>query len=207
MWKLFKNYCRLFNIFIYKLTIFKNIYLLFFCFKGETWCKSILKNTGNKEAYLGITPNFPAKVIPVKLSDSDKFIGKSGAYMSSIGDISVAADFDCCSLGGCFGGLGLVRQSLTGNGTVFLAAGGTVITKTLDINETVIVDSNSVVGFDDTVQFSVNFSGGPLFCLFGGEGCFNNTMTGPGQVILQSMSFSTYVAAVRPVDQGEAGSE
>jgi uncharacterized protein (AIM24 family) len=47
-------------------------------------------------------------------------------------------------------------------------------------------------------------AGGPLFCCFG-EGCLNNTVTGPGQVILQSMSFSKYVAAVRPVDQGVEG--
>lgn len=127
--------------------------------------------------------------------------------MSGIGDINVSPDFDCCSMGGCFGGLGKVRQALTGNGTVFLAAGGTVITKTLAINETIIVDTNSVVGFDDTVTFSVRFSGGPLFCCFGGEGCFNNTVTGPGQVILQSMSFSTYVNAVRPVRQGVEGDE
>jgi uncharacterized protein (AIM24 family) len=169
---------------------------------GESFCKSNFKNLGNKDAYIGLSPNFPAKIIPIKLNGSNKFIGKSGAYMSAIGQVSVEADYDCCSLGGCCGGIGTIRQSLAGNGTIFLAAGGTVITKTLAANETIVVDSDSVVGFDDTVHFSVRMAGGPLFCCFGGEGYLNNTVTGPGQVILQSMSFSKYVAAVRPVDQG-----
>jgi hypothetical protein len=64
----------------------------------QEFCKSNIKKLGNKDAYIGLSPNFPAKIIPIKLNGSNKFIGKSGAYMSAIGEVSVEAGYDCCSL-------------------------------------------------------------------------------------------------------------
>lgn len=78
----------------------------------------------------------------------------------------------------------MIRQSHTGNGTVFLTAGGTVITTTLAENETIVVDSGSIVGFQDSVSYSVRLAGGPFVICFGGEGCCSNTLTGPGQGII-----------------------
>jgi uncharacterized protein (AIM24 family) len=51
--------------------------------------------------------------------------------MASMGQVKVVADFDCCSLNCCCGGMGMVRQTQIGSGTVFLAAGGTILEKTL----------------------------------------------------------------------------
>lgn len=166
---------------------------------GETLCKSVFTNGSRNEAFVALTPNYPSKIVPVNLpSVGGRIVVKSGSYMSSIGDVAVKADCDCCSCAACCGGLGFIRQSISGNGTVFLTAGGTVLTRKLDPNETLVVDTDSVVGFQDSVKFGVRTAGGCCSMCFGGEGMFNSTMTGPGLVIVQSMSFEKYKRAVAP---------
>jgi uncharacterized protein (AIM24 family) len=47
-----------------------------------------------------------------------------------------------------------------------------------------------VVAFDDTVNYDVQFAGGIATSIFGGEGLFLTTLTGPGKVIVQTMTLS-----------------
>jgi uncharacterized protein (AIM24 family) len=166
---------------------------------GEAICKSIYTNQGSADGFVALTPNFPAKIIPVDLSTiKGKLIAKSGAYMSSLGDVKTVANFDCNPLTCCFGGLGCARQEISGSGTAFLAAGGTILKKDLQANETIIVDHASVVGYEDSAIFGIKRAGGCCMCLCGGEGMFVNTLKGPGAVYMQSMSFEKYRQAVAP---------
>jgi uncharacterized protein (AIM24 family) len=166
---------------------------------GESCCKTIFENTTSSEGYVGLTPNFPAKIIPINLSTvGQKLIAKSGAYMCHIGQVSLAADLDCFSFASCCGGLGTFRQGITGTGTVFLNAGGVVLSKVLADTEMLVVDTDALVAFQDTVKVNVRPQSNLCVCWCGGEGCFNTTITGPGLVILESMSFMRYKAAVQP---------
>ena len=122
--------------------------------------------------------------------------------MSNVGEVDVAANFDCGITGCCVTGMGMCRGEGKGSGTVFLAAGGTILTRELGANEEIIVDSDSIVGFKDSVKLGWRLNGGPLSWCFAGEGCCNLTLTGPGTVILQSMSLPKYIAAVAPPAQG-----
>lgn len=149
--------------------------------------------------FIGLTPDFPAKVIPVHLSEiGGKLITKSGAYMANVGDVRVSVDCDCNCCTCCCGGMGMARQSAIGNGTVFLAAGGTVLTKTLGENEAIIVDTSSLVGYQEGVKLSIKRAGGCCTLCCGGEGLFNTKVKGPGLVIVQSMSFEKYRQALAP---------
>jgi uncharacterized protein (AIM24 family) len=79
---------------------------------GEPLCITVYTNKGNQDAYVALTPKFPAKVVPIDLTSvGNHFIAKTHAWLSSIGDVSVTADFDCCSFASCCGGLGTIRQS------------------------------------------------------------------------------------------------
>jgi len=184
---------------------------------GEDFVKVALTNEGGDAAYVGLTPNYPAKVVPIELSQiGGKFIGKSGAVMSSLGDVNISTSTDCNPCTSCFSGLGGLRQLLEGSGTAFLAAGGTILTKDLAEGESLVIDTDSLVGFSESVSFSVRPSGGPVTCCCGGEGMFNTVVTGPGTVVVQSMSFKKFVKAVAPPqaagmnrhnDQGGGGGE
>lgn len=173
---------------------------------GETCCKTIFHNPTREEGFVSLTPSFPAKVIPVDLTTvGQSLIARGGAYMSHVGDVRLAATWDCCPTTCLYGGLGVARQGITGTGTVFLEAGGVVLTKVLAAGEVLVVDTDAIVAFQETVHLNVRFQSSCSMCLFGGEGCFNTTLTGPGLVILQSMSFGKYKAAVAPPQQNGGG--
>ena len=52
------------------------------------------------------------------------------------------------------------------------------------------VDTGCLVGFAPTVNYDIQFAGGFKNALFGGEGLFMATVTGPGLVYLQSLPLS-----------------
>lgn len=140
------------------------------CCAGESCCKVIFENSGNEDAVLGLTPNYPSKVVPVYLpSTNNSLIVQQGSYIASTGDVEISAnaDFNCCRC--CCAGFGFIRQKLSGTGTVFLAAGGTIITKMLAPGETILVDETSVVGFAETATLGIRSTGGCCNCACGGK--------------------------------------
>ena len=62
--------------------------------------------------------------------------------------------------------------------------------KELGPGETLRVDTGCLVALQPTVGYDVQFVGGVKTALFGGEGLFFATLTGPGQVWLQSLPLS-----------------
>ena len=177
---------------------------------GESCVKVYLTNPTGEEGYVGVTPNFPAKVIPIKFganvpADSN-LIARQGAFMSELGGIDVGCDLDCNFLTCCCSGLGSCRQKITGpdKSIAFLNAGGTIVHRNLQDGERIIVDSRSLLAFEEDVGLGVAFNGRCCTCFFGGEGCCSTTLTGPGQVYMQSMTFTKFAAAVQvAVDQEE----
>lgn len=139
-------------------------------------------------------------------------IAHGGAIMTQMGDVDVGCDLDCSFATCCCAGIGCCRQKISASddSIAFLAAGGTLIYKVLRDGETITVDSGSVVAFEDSVSLGITPNGRFCTCLCGGEGCFSTTMTGPGKVWLQSMSFKKFQAAVQTtvyeeMDRGKGG--
>lgn len=166
---------------------------------GEGCCIVKFHNKAHEDGFVSLTPNFPGKVIPIQLPDvGNTFIAQGGAYFASTGDVNVSVDCDCNCCSCCCGGMGMVRQKASGSGTLFMNASGTVLTKTLADGERLLVDTDSVVGFQETVKMGIKSSGGCCNCCCGGEGMFNTVLTGPGLVVIQSMSEGKYKRAVAP---------
>lgn len=172
---------------------------------GEPCCKVDYTNTGNSAGFVGLAPIFAAKIIPIQLSEMGRFITRRRAYMSSLGDVNVSWNVDCGVTGFC-GYLGCCRQQVTGTGTAFIQAGGTVLAKKLQAGETLNVDRFSILGFQDTVNLGLVPTGGPLTCCCAGEGCCLTTVTGPGHVYLQSSSIEKLYFVTHPANNGGGGS-
>ena len=73
---------------------------------------------------------------------------------------------------------------------VFIHAGGTLLKKTLQSRESLRVDTGCLVAFEEQVDYDIKFVGDFKTALFGGEGLFYATLTGPGVVYLQTLPFS-----------------
>ena len=86
-------------------------------------------------------------------------------------------------------------------------AGGTILKREMKAGEMLRVDTGCLVAFAPTVDYDIQFIGGFKNALFGGEGLFVATLTGPGTVYLQSLPFSRLadriVAASRVGRTGE----
>lgn len=166
-------------------------------FAGESFYRCNYKNTSPLPATIGLTPHFPAKIVPVNLSELNGLTIKNGAFLAALDpqcDIGIKW---VSSLGvGCFGGQGLLLNRLKGRGYAFLNAAGTLLHKRLGPGEQLVVDTHSLVAFENTVKFDIQTVGGAGMVCCGGQGIFNSLMTGPGLVIVQSMSLEKMRAAL-----------
>ena len=88
---------------------------------------------------------------------------------------------------GFFGGEGFILQKVTGPGTVWLDLSGEVVEKELGAGEKLLVHAGHVGVQSPSVDFDIQLVRGFKNMLFGGEGLFLATLTGPGHLWLQSM--------------------
>ena len=88
---------------------------------------------------------------------------------------------------GFFGGAGFILQNVTGPGVVFLDLSGEVVQRRLAPGERLFVHAGHVGVHEPTVAFDIQMVPGFRNILFGGEGLFLASLTGPGEIWLQSM--------------------
>lgn len=95
---------------------------------------------------------------------------------------------------------------LTGEGDVFLKAGGTLIRRELDDGEQLRISSGCLVGFSNGINYDVQMVRGFKNVFAGGEGLFMTTLTGPGTVWLQGQPPQRMVSEIaRRVPSGGLG--
>ena len=98
---------------------------------------------------------------------------------------------------------GGLMERLEGTGGVFIHSGGTIVPMELKQGEKVRVDTGCLVAFDPTVDYDIELVGGIKTALFGGEGLFLATMTGPGRVWLQTLPFSRLADRILAARKGD----
>lgn len=142
---------------------------------------------------VGFAGSLPGELRAVELDGSVGWYAERGALLAAEGSVG----FDIAFTGmrqGALGHAGYVLQHLTGAGTVFLAGAGNFIELDLAKYGGVIqAETGIVVGFQDTVQYSVEQVGmlsgqTAMTAVFGGEGLYMATFRGQGTVMLQSTS-------------------
>lgn len=138
----------------------------------------------------------PGRILPVELS-GESILAQKTAFMCATRGVQMRAEVTNVKAG-FFGGEGFLLQRISGNGTVFLECSGSVVCKDLAPGETLLVDTGSLVAFEETVRYDIERVKGVKNIFLGGEGLFLTKMTGPGQVYLQTMSVSNLAAAIIP---------
>lgn len=179
---------------------------------GEGLAKLKVTNNGSAEGYVGISPNMPmAVVISIDPAEVGELNCKRGAFMAGDPAIRVRPKMlparSCLAC--CCGGMAPIIQSVSGSGTAFLNAGGTVVKKSLAPGEALLVDSDAVVAFSNGVGYDVKQVGSFLTCCCGNEGCFNTELVGEGAggyVYLQSLSYEKLMKILLK-GQGKAGKD
>ena len=78
---------------------------------GESAVYSTYKNDGAEAAIIGLTPNYPAKIVALAIDGGSPYMVKGGAYMAELDNIDISVSFpgfQAC----CCGGQGCIVQHL-----------------------------------------------------------------------------------------------
>ncbi|HVZ78508.1 MAG TPA: TIGR00266 family protein [Gemmatimonadaceae bacterium] len=158
---------------------------------GDSFFMTTFTNTVRAPREVAFSSPYPGKIYPVDLKDwNGRILSQRDAFLAAARGVNVSVAFTKRFGAGFFGGEGFILQRIEGDGTVLLHASGTLQEMHLSGGEKLRVDTGCLVAFSDTVDYDIEMVPGIRTALFGGEGLFFATLTGPGRVILQSMPFS-----------------
>lgn len=142
------------------------------------------------EAMITFTPEAPGSVIPLQLGPQESRICQKDAFMVAEDSVTLEVYFRKKLGSGLFGGEGFILQKITGPGMAFVEIAGEVREYTLQAGETMQVDPGHLAMYEPTINYDITRVKGVKNILFGGEGLFLATLTGPGKVWLQSLPLS-----------------
>lgn len=179
---------------------------------GESLFMTSFTNTGLMKQKVAFAAPYPGKILAMDLRNlGGKIICQKDSFLCSAMGVSVGIEFTKRLGTGFFGGEGFILQKLEGDGLVFINAGGTIARKSLMPGERIKIDTGCLVAMTQNINYDIEFVGGIKNMVFGGEGMFFATLTGPGEVWIQSLPFSKLASKViasapqtggRSVDQG-----
>ena len=142
---------------------------------------------GGYPALVAFCPRFPGTIIARQLAPGETLVCRKETFLCAEASVQLDIFFRQQIGSGIFGGEGFILQKVTGPGWVFLDLSGEVVEKTLQPGERLQVHVGHVGVQDPSVQFGITRMKGFRNILFGGDGLFLATLTGPGRIWLQSM--------------------
>jgi uncharacterized protein (TIGR00266 family) len=165
---------------------------------GESLFLTHFTNQGFGKKHVAFAAPYPGTIIPLNMSAlGGSVIVQRDAFLCAALGTKISITFSKKLGAGFFGGEGFILQKLQGDGNAFVHAGGTMIEKELN-NEVLKVDTGCIVGFEPTIDYSIQQAGGMRSMLFGGEGIFLATLRGTGKVWLQSMPIRKLIKELSP---------
>ena len=164
---------------------------------GESLFMTLFGNGTSSQQKVAFASPYPGRIIPLDLSQHNgTMICQKDAFLCAAKGIAVGIAFQKKLGAGLFGGEGFILQKLEGDGLTFVHAGGTVVSRQLAPGETLRLDTGCLVAFESTIDYDIQMVKGIKTALFGGEGLFYATLTGPGTVWIQSLPFSRLASRV-----------
>jgi uncharacterized protein (TIGR00266 family) len=173
---------------------------------GESLFMTVFGNAAGSRQKVAFASPYPGKIVPVDLKQhGGTVLCEKDAFLCAAKGISVGIAFNRKLGAGLFGGEGFILQKLEGDGLAFLHSGGTILTRQLAPGETLRVDTGCLVAMQPSVNYDIQMVSGVKTALFGGEGLFFATLTGPGHVWLQSLPFSRLADRIAKAIPGISG--
>ncbi len=147
---------------------------------------------------IAFASKFPGDIMPLDISSDNEYVIQKSAYLASEPGVELSVFFQKRVSSGFFGGEGFIMQRLSGNGTAFVEIDGSAVRYQLQPGQKIIVDTGHVVLMSATCSMDIQTVKGVKNVLFGGEGLFNTVVTGPGEVVLQTMPTVKLAQALMP---------
>ena len=146
---------------------------------------------------IGLAGRAPGKVLDVDVGQGSWIVQKTG-YLGSETTVNLDMALQKRLGSMMFGGEGLILQRLSGTGRAFIHACGDLNVVDLAPGQQYKVSTANAVAWEDTVSYDISSVGGLKTALFSGEGLFVTTLTGPGKIVIQSMTLGDLAEALIP---------
>jgi uncharacterized protein (TIGR00266 family) len=158
---------------------------------GESLFMTVFTAQGGSREKVAFAAPYPGRIVPMDLAKlGGELICQKDSFLCAAKGTSIGIAFQKKIGVGLFGGEGFIMQRLQGDGLTFVHAGGMLTEMQLDPGQTLRLDTGCLVAIQPSVTYDVQLVGGVKTALFGGEGLFFATLTGPGHVWLQSLPLS-----------------
>lgn len=148
------------------------------------------------QSEITFTPDAPGSIVPLELQAGESIIAQRDAFMCAQQSVTLQIHMRQRLGVGLFGGEGFIMQRVTGPGMAFFEIDGETVQRELAAGETMRVNPGHIAMFDTTVSSNIEMVKGAANILFGGEGLFLATLTGPGRVWLQTMPLNNLISQV-----------
>jgi uncharacterized protein (TIGR00266 family) len=173
---------------------------------GESLFMTAYTNLGGGKRWVTFAAPYPGKIIAMDLNRmGGRVTCQKDSFLCAAKGVSVGIEFQRKLGTGLFGGEGFIMQKLEGDGMAFVHAGGHIIEKNLQPGETLKIDTGCLVAFTKEVNYDIQFIGGIRNSIFGGEGFFYATLSGPGRVWIQSLPISRLAGKL--MEYGRTGAQ
>jgi uncharacterized protein (TIGR00266 family) len=159
----------------------------------------------SSEAMITFTPEAPGSIIPVELASGESRICQKDAFMVAQESVTLEIHFRKRLGAGLFGGEGFILQKVSGPGLAWVEIAGEVRAYELTAGQTMKVDPGHIAMYEPTVDYDIQRVKGVTNILFGGEGLFLATLTGPGKIWLQSLPLSNLAAKLSKYIPSKSG--
>ncbi len=173
-------------------------------FAGESFfLVNFTSAAGNGTVSFG--SEFPGKIVPMHLGPKEEIIAQKDAFLCSEDSVTFDATWTRKIGAGFLGGEGLILIKLRGPGLAFFNVGGEISEIKLDPKQKIRVDTGNLAMFDSSVSYDVERVKGVKNIIWGGEGLFLATCSGPGRVWVQSLPVSELAGKLAEYLPGRRG--
>jgi len=138
----------------------------------------------------------PGQIMPLEITPNRGYLVHRHGFMCATRGVQIGVGIQQRLGAGIFGGTGFRMQRLTGQGTAFVEIHGEAVQYELQAGNTLRIHPGHVAMFEEGMDFNVTTMPGIRNALFGGDGLFLATLTGPGRIWLQSMSLPHLAHAI-----------
>jgi uncharacterized protein (TIGR00266 family) len=166
-------------------------------FTGESIFSTVYQNAAQRPLRVAFAAPSPGKILAVDLAaHGGSLICQKGAFLAGTRGVRVGLAFKKRLRVGFFGGEGFIMQRLTGQGTAFIHASGTLTAIQLAPGQALKVDTGCLAALQTSASYDIRYVGKLKTTFFGGEGMFLAHLKGPGTVWLQSLPIRRLSASI-----------
>ena len=154
--------------------------------------------SGNGAGSVSFATKMPGQILPVQVTPGSELMIQRSGFLCATEGVELTIGFQKKLGAGIFGGEGFLLQKMGGSAQAWVELDGEVIVRDLQPGEVLRVNPGHVGMFQAQMAFDIQMVPGIKNKLFGGEGLFLATLTGPGRVWLQTLPIANLAHSLLP---------